>query len=200
MSLYWDHAISRPDLLRVLKCLHPANNMKLDKLIDNAWHKVSIALLQRARNIQTIIEAIVYNRSRPRKLRLTTRRSHIIILEPCGSTLLQPILHAHLDNPPPALPTDKPTLTITQHPLPYEHDRCTLYESANVRRGTIIGCALFCPVCKIFNHTTKMRTILSDQLNRAYAYAYPLLNGHTPRIRKLISSQQRLFYALSGDT
>ena len=42
--------------------------------------------------------------------------------------------------------------------------------------------------------------ILSVRLNRAHACTYSLMNGYTSRIRKLISYQHPLSYALSGDT
>ena len=54
MSFYWDHTISQPDILRALNRLQPTNAMKLYKIIKNAWHKIIIALLQQARNIQNI--------------------------------------------------------------------------------------------------------------------------------------------------
>ena len=114
MSLYWDHAISQSDLLRAFYCLQPTNNMKLYKLFNNTWHTVTIALLQQARNIQTIIEALVYNRSRLGKLCPTARRSHITIPELCRFTLMQTIINVHLDNPPTTPPTDNPTLTQMQ--------------------------------------------------------------------------------------
>ena len=30
-----------------------------------------------------------------------------------------------------------------------------MYASSGMRRGIIIGCVLFCPVCQIINHTAK---------------------------------------------
>ena len=65
------------------------------------------------------------------------------------------ILHTHINNPPTSPPIDTPTLTAPHHLLPCEHDRCTLYASANMCRGSIISRALFYPVCKIFNHAAK---------------------------------------------
>ena len=63
MSMYWDHATAHtdthPDLLEALNSLQPPQDMKLYRLIIKAWNKVSIALLQRARNVQTIAEALV---------------------------------------------------------------------------------------------------------------------------------------------
>ena len=155
-------------------------------------HTVSIVLLQRVRNIQTIIEVLVYNYSRLGKLRPTAHRSHITIPEPCEPTLVQTILHAHLDNPLTTPLTDKPTLATTKQPLPCEYDRLTLYASTNIHRGIIIGRALFCRVYKILIMRQDISAILSVLLNYAHAYAYICLDRHISRIRKLISSQQPL--------
>ena len=54
--------------------------------------------------------------------------------------------------PPIAPPTNNTTIDTTQQPLPSKYERHTLYASANMRRGTIIGRILFCPVCNICNH------------------------------------------------
>ena len=68
---------------------------------------------------------------------------------------MQTLMHAHMYNPPTNPPTSTPNFTATPSRTPCEHARCNLYESNKMSRGFIIGRALFCPVCKIFNHTTK---------------------------------------------
>ena len=155
MSVYWDHAKDHPELLDALNCLRPAQDMKLYRLILKAWNKVSLALLQRARNVQTIIEALVYNRTRQGSKGRKKLRTPCAIPEPCGATLVQTLLHAHMKNPPTNPPTNTPILTATTNRIPCEHDRCNLYESHQLSRGFIIGRALFCPVCQIFNHAAK---------------------------------------------
>ena len=79
MGVYWDATTSQPALLRTLHCLNPPNNMTLYRLISKAWNKILIALLQRARNLQTIIEALVYNLSRTESTWQTARRVPVII-------------------------------------------------------------------------------------------------------------------------
>lgn len=68
MSVFWDHAKTHvkitPELLVAMNCLRPAQNMNLYRLILKAWNEVSIALLQRARNVQTIVEALIVNHTR----------------------------------------------------------------------------------------------------------------------------------------
>ena len=125
-SLYWDHTTSHPNLMRTLNYFHRANNMKLNNLVTKAWYNVTIFILQRARNVQTIIEVLVYNHSRSGKLRLTMRQLHVNVLEPCGITLVQTILYAHLTNPPASPPINTPSLSQIKHAIPSEHDRCTL--------------------------------------------------------------------------
>ena len=88
MSVYWDYALSNPVLIQTLQCLNPNNNMKLYHLISNAWNRVTIALIQRARTIQTIIEALVYNLSRTSKLSPPATRPNTIILNLCGWNLV----------------------------------------------------------------------------------------------------------------
>ena len=100
MSVYWDHVKDHPELLDALNCLRPAQDMKLYRLILKAWNKVSIALLQRARNVQTIIEALVYNRTRRSNTGRQQRRTPCAIPEPCGATLVQTLLHAHMKKSP----------------------------------------------------------------------------------------------------
>ena len=99
MSIYWDHG-SQPGLLIALNYLLRTNDIKLYKLLSNTWTKDTIKLLQRARNIQTIIDTLVYNHSRSSKLYPKAQQLHHTIPESCGSKLVQTILHAHLDSPP----------------------------------------------------------------------------------------------------
>ena len=147
MSVYWDHTKDHLDLFAVLDCLY--------RLILKAWNKVSIDLLQRARNFQTIIEVLVYNRTRASTKGRKKHRTQCAIPEPCGVTLVQTLLYAHMNNPPTNLPTSTPIFTATTSRNPCESARCNLYESNKMSRGFIIGRALFCPVCQIFNHAAK---------------------------------------------
>ena len=143
------------DLLTALKYLRLSQDMKLYKLILTSWNNVTITLLQLARNVQIIAETLIYNRTRTSKLLTKGQRSQSTIPEPSALTLVQRILHSHLDPPPIAPPIDKPKYTTTQRRLPCEHDRCTLYATANMSRGYIIGGTLFYHVCQIFNHAAK---------------------------------------------
>ena len=65
--------------------------------------------------------------------------------------------------------------TTSQRRVPCEHDRYQLYEAAGLSRGFVIGWALFCPVCQIFNHATK----------------------HTYNIERALRSRLRLLDSLS---
>ena len=143
------------DLLTALNYLRLSQDTKLYKLILISWNKVTIALLQLARNVQIIAETLIYNRTRTSKLLTKVQRFQSDIPEPSGPTLVQSLLHTHLDPPPIAPPIDKPKYTTTQRRLPCEHDRCTLYATANMSRGYIIGRAIFYPVCQIFNDAAK---------------------------------------------
>ena len=77
MNIYQDYALAEPDLLIALNFLQPTKDMKLYKLLSNAWNKVTITLSQLARNIQTIIDAFVYSHARsklyPKVQRVYTR-------------------------------------------------------------------------------------------------------------------------------
>ena len=139
-------------MLIVLTNLNPVNSMKLYNFLSIAWSKVKLALLQRARNVQTNIETLVYTRAKSGKIIPQLWCSGTTIPEPCGPTLVHTILHAQLNHPPNALPTDCRTLNNIPTPTLYEHDRCNLYVSVHVRRFTIIGRALFCLIYKIFNY------------------------------------------------
>lgn len=54
MNVYWDHAKTQPDLLEALNYFRPSQDMKLYRLILKVCNKVTIALLQCLRNVQTI--------------------------------------------------------------------------------------------------------------------------------------------------
>ena len=138
MSVYWDHAKDHLDLFAVLDCLY--------RLILKAWNKVSVALLQRVRNVQTIIEALVYNHTRASTKGRKKHRTPCAIAEPCGATLVQTLLHAKMTSPPTNPPTSASIFTATTSRTPCEHARCNFYESNKISRGFIIGRALFCPV------------------------------------------------------
>ena len=117
--------------------------MKFYRLISKAWNKVLITLLQRARNIQTIIDALVFNHSRTDSTRPDARRVPATIPPPCGRNLVQTILHWKVPRTPIVAPTRQ---------MPCDHVRCNLYAAAHMNRGTIKGGSLFCPVYLIFNY------------------------------------------------
>jgi len=104
MSILWDRAKTQPDLLNALNNLNPHNNMKLYNLVSKAWKRITLALLQRARNFQTIVEALVYNRTRASKRPAFARPARPPIPEPCVPTLVQTVFHNHLLH----LPTSQP--------------------------------------------------------------------------------------------
>ena len=68
--------------------------------------------------------------------------------------------------------------TTPQHRVPYEYDRCHLYEAAGLSRGFVICRALFYSVCQIFNHAAK----------------------HTYHIERDLRSRLRLLDSLSHTT
>ena len=137
MSVYWDAAKTQPALLRTLNCLNPPNNMQFYCLISKAWNKLLIALLQRARNIQTIIDAFVFNHSRTGSTRLDARRVPATIPPSCGRNLIQTILRRKVLRTPLATPTRQ---------TPYNYTRRDLYVAVHTNRGIIKGGSLFCPV------------------------------------------------------
>ena len=100
ISVFWDHAKAQSpiytDLLDALNCLWPSHDMKLYQLVAKTWNKVTIVLLQRARNVQTIAEALVFNQARSSKRHAKVTPATYPIPEPCGLTLVQTILPAHL--------------------------------------------------------------------------------------------------------
>ena len=146
MSVYWDATKTQPALLRTLNCLNPPNNMQFYCLISKAWNKLLIALLQRARNIQTIIDAFVFNHSRTGSTRLDARRVPAIIPPSCGRNLIQTILRRKVLRTPLATPTRQ---------TPYNYTRRDLYVAVHTNRGIIKGGSLFCPVWLIFNHSAQ---------------------------------------------
>lgn len=98
MSVYWDHAKEHLNLLAVLKCLRLVQDMKLYHLILKAWNTVSVALLQRVRNVQIIVETLVYNRTRIFKQLTKRPRNRYAVPKPYGTTLVQMYLYAHVTN------------------------------------------------------------------------------------------------------
>ena len=159
MSVCWDHAKTHTkttlELLDAMNCLRPTQDMKLYRLILKTWNKVSIALLQRTRNVQTIVEALVCNYSRVETRLKTRTRAQYTISEPCNLTLVQTLLPDSLRPQSADTPTSTSICTTTQSRPLCEHDRCRLYEAASRRGGFIIGRALCCPVYQIFNHAAK---------------------------------------------
>ena len=120
--------------------------MKLYSLVSKAWDRITLALLQRERNAQTIVEALVYNHTRSGNRPDIARPTRPPITEPCGPTLVQTILHAHLLRPPTTHPHVHPPMIQISKLTRCEHDRCDLYISSGMQRGLIITRVLFCPV------------------------------------------------------
>ena len=141
MSIYWDHAKDHPDLVDALEFLRPAQDMKLYRLILKAWNKVSVALLRRARNVQTIVEALVYGRTRA-----STGAVEHAVNNVLSRSLVYPPLYRHFCMRACPIPTNPPTSTpiFTAPPsrIPCEHARCNLYEANKMSRGFIIGRSL----------------------------------------------------------
>lgn len=129
--------------------------MKLYHLIIKAWSKISISTLQRARNVQIIVEVLVFDHTRAIKRLKKSAQLKYTIPELCGLTLTQTFLSASMYSLTTVKPTTNPIYSITQRRILCEYNRYRLYESTNLRRGVIIGKALFCHVCKIFNHAVK---------------------------------------------
>lgn len=155
-------------LLRTLHHLNPSNNITLYRLVFKAWNKVLIALLQRARNLQLIIKALVYNRS----------RTGSTFSVPCWYNLFQTILRRKTKQTPTVSPTRN---------TPCNHDRCNLYVAANLKRGTVKGDSLFYPVCKIFNHVEQHtkhieRALISCPRLRTSLSKWKFLLDRTPAI------------------
>ena len=206
MSVYWDHTKTHehtsPDLLDALNSLRLPQDMKLYRLVVKAWEKVSIALLQRARNVQTIAEALVYDRTRTSRRLTKRKRKQYTVPDPCGFTLVQTLLTAHRRHTKTATtPTTAPILTTIPRRLLCETDRCRLYESANHRRGVIIGNALYCPVCKIFHHAVKhtyhMKRALRNR-HRLIATLSPLT--YIPGKYQALTTTHTLLVTLSAST
>ena len=166
MAIYWDNARFNKPLLTTLQCLNPHNHTKLYHLISRAWDNVTIALLQRARNIQTIIEALVYNRSRSSNLSITKPRQPLTLPTPCGRNLVQTIMHPHLAHIPNTTPSGTPILLTPKRVTHCRHPRCDLYASAGLNRGVIRGKSLYCPVYHIFNHAAQHTHHIERALTR----------------------------------
>ena len=148
MSIYWDYTMSQLDLLIVLNCLQPTKDLKLYKLISNTLEKVTIVFLQSL--MPSCIAIHDHANCIPKRI------SHTMLsLNRMDPTLVQIILHTHLDHSPTGPPSADPKLNTTQQSLPYEHDRCALYAAKNMNWGNIIGRALFYLNCIIFNHAAK---------------------------------------------
>ena len=58
ITVFWDNAKAQSpthnELLDAMNYLRSSHDMKLYQLVAKAWNKVTISLLQRARNVQTI--------------------------------------------------------------------------------------------------------------------------------------------------
>ena len=180
--MYCDHAKAQSpthtDLFDALNCLLPSHDAKLYQLVVKTWNKVTIALLQRARNVQTIAEALVFNHTQSSKRHSKVTRATYPIPEPCSLALVQTILPAHLRPSFADPPTSTHIYTTPQRRVPCKHDRCQLYEAAGFSRELIIGRALYCPVCQIFNHAA----------------------NHTYHIERALRSRLRLHESLSHMT
>ena len=153
--------------------------MKLYTLISKTWNILVIVLLQRARNRQTIIEALVYNRSRMGSTLTTARPVPVTIPVPCRRNLIQTILQQRIKRTPTVTPTGN---------TPCDHDRCNLYAAAHMKNGTIKR------VYEISSTTRhNIQNTLSEHINHAQAYVYRCPNGHSSRIDNLLLSQQPLY-------
>ena len=182
ISVFWDHdkaqSLTHLALIDALNYLRPSHDTKLYQLLIKTWNKVTIAFLQCARNVKPIDEALSFNHTRSSKRHAKGTRAAYLIPEPCGLTLVQTILPAHLHSRSVDPPTSTPVYTTPQRRIPCEHDRCQLYEAANLSRGFIISRALFYPICQIFNHAVK----------------------HTYHIERALRSRPRLLKSLSHMT
>lgn len=86
-----------PGLLVALNCIRPLQDMKLYRRILVAWKEVTIALLQRAHNVQSVADALIYNRTGAGKLISKAIRAQFAIPGLFIPTLVQTLLYAHMD-------------------------------------------------------------------------------------------------------
>ena len=102
MALYWHNAKTQPILLRILQCLRPPMKTKLYIVLTQTWQKVILALLQRARNVQTVIDALVYNHAKKGHKMHRTRPNITPTPAPCGRNLVQTLMQKgkHIRYPP----------------------------------------------------------------------------------------------------
>ena len=189
MIMYWDHAKAyaktNPDLLDATNCLRPSQDMKLYRLILKAWNKVSIALLQRARNVQPIVKALVFNHTRASTRLKKRTRAQYTTPEPCGITLVQTLLTASLRPKSADTPTSNTIYTTPQRRLSCEHDWCHVYEAASHRRGLIIDRDLCCAVLSVKFSIMPRSTHTASSVSCAHvpAYTTPSHTCHTSRAR-----------------
>lgn len=62
MIIYYDHAVKQLDMLESLNKLQSTQDMKLYKLLNVTWNKLTIVLLQRIHHVYMIVETLMYNR------------------------------------------------------------------------------------------------------------------------------------------
>ena len=127
MNVCHDKETTEPLLNYTLLAIDMPHDAKFHKLYTQAWINVTLALLQRSKNVQIIIDALIYNHTS----HCLSARTIIPLDKP-----IKPASHQALSR---ILPIDhKFTTTISFSPLttaifnlpghhPCAHDRCCLY-------------------------------------------------------------------------
>ena len=133
MTVYHDKADIKPYFTYVLLAIDMPLDSTFHELFTQAWTNVTITLLQRPKNIQIIIDIIIYNYTSYYFSKRDILSPDKPIKPPSHHTISRILFIDHKSNIP-----SFPITTVRSHlpgNHPYAHDRCTLYERHYRYRG-----------------------------------------------------------------
>ena len=95
LNLYYDKITHNRTLNNALKTLNITDKSSLAHIYHQAWNIITISLLQRARNVQHIIHALVYHQQTKSTLNLPLTPARTRIPLPTRSTFAATVLETH---------------------------------------------------------------------------------------------------------
>ena len=137
----------QPITENALTTLDITDNTTLAQLYHQAWNVITISLLQRARNVQHIIQALIYHQQTKITLTPPPTPTRARIPRPKGPTFAATVLETHrftTTTTKTTTVTHSPALVEPRSPRRCTHPRCTLAERLHRTAGAAQGNDIYC--------------------------------------------------------
>ena len=163
ITLYYEKAKHNRTLKHAFNVLDITDTSPLAHIYHQAWNFITSSLLQRTRNVQHIVHALVYQQQTKSTLTLPPTPARARTPPLIGRKFATTVLESHrFTNNTTRIATAHPSTPLVEPHSPRRctHQRCTLTDRLNRAAGTAQGNNIYCQQCHTFNQATHHATRL----------------------------------------